>query len=70
MDAAIDLLRTAKTDAEKVAAYKAISEVWIRDAPAHVLVNYNQAIASTPDLHGLIRTGASITLYHEAWLDD
>ena len=68
LDAAIDLLRTADTDAKRIAAYKAISDVWIRDAPAHVLVNYSQAIASSTKVNGLVRTGASITLYKDAWL--
>lgn len=67
--AAVDQLRTADTDAKRVAAYKAITEVWFKDVPALSIVHYNQAMISTPKLNGMIRTGASIVLFHKAFLE-
>jgi peptide/nickel transport system substrate-binding protein len=69
MIAAVDLLRTADTDAKRVDAYKKISEIWIRDAPAHVTAMYVQAMVSTPKLNDIIRTGSAIVLFHKAWLE-
>jgi peptide/nickel transport system substrate-binding protein len=67
--AGIDGLRLADTDAKRTEAYKKISEAWIAGAPAHVLVNYDQTIASTQKLNGLVRTGSSIVLFDKAWLE-
>ncbi|MEO8692634.1 MAG: ABC transporter substrate-binding protein [Acidimicrobiales bacterium] len=69
MDAAIDLLRTADTDAKRTEAYKAISVIWVRDMPAHTIAIIPQAIVSTPKMHDIVRTGSSITLYNKAWLE-
>ena len=69
MDAAIDLLRTADTDAKRTEAYKKISEIWVRDMPAHVIAIIPQAIVHTPKMHDIVRTGSSITLYDKAWLE-
>jgi peptide/nickel transport system substrate-binding protein len=69
MDAAIDLLRTADTDAKRTEAYKQISLIWIRDAPAHVIAIVPQAIVHTTKMHDIVRTGSSITLYDKAWLE-
>jgi peptide/nickel transport system substrate-binding protein len=69
MDAAIDLLRTADTQDERVAAYRAVSEVWIRDMPAFVTGAVNQAVLHTPDLHGATRTAESTVLFDDAWLE-
>ena len=69
MDAAIDLLRTADTDAKRTEAYKQISLIWVRDMPAHVIAIIPQAIVSTPKMHDIVRTGSSITLYDKAWLE-
>jgi hypothetical protein len=69
MDAAIDLLRTADTDAKRTEAYRQISVIWIRDAPAHVIAIVPQAIVHTPKMHDIVRTGSSITLYGKAWIE-
>jgi peptide/nickel transport system substrate-binding protein len=69
MDAAIDLLRTADTDAKRTEGYKRISEIWIRDAPAHVIAIVPQAIVHTTKMHDIVRTGSSITLYDKAWIE-
>ena len=50
-------------------AYKKISEVWIRDAPAHVIAIVPQAIVHTTKMHDIVRTGSSITLYDKAWIE-
>jgi peptide/nickel transport system substrate-binding protein len=68
--AALELLRVANTTEKQVAAYKAISEVWIRDAPSHVITMIPQAMIHTPKLHGLERSAISLTLFDKAWLDN
>ncbi|HEV8297385.1 MAG TPA: ABC transporter substrate-binding protein [Acidimicrobiales bacterium] len=69
MDAAIDLLRVADTDAKRVAAYKAISEIWVRDVPAHVTTAIAQDLIHSPKLHDPQRTAASTILFDKAWLE-
>jgi ABC-type transport system substrate-binding protein len=68
-DAAVELLRTADTDPKRVEAYKKISEIWIRDLPAHVMT----AFAAGLDLHPQIarRTAHAYTSFHldKAWLE-
>ena len=68
MDAAIDQLRLADTDAKRVAAYKAISEIWVRDDPALVITQIPQDLIHTPKLHDPERSAASIVLFDKAWL--
>jgi hypothetical protein len=68
MDAAIDQLRLADTDAKRVAAYKAISEIWDRDDPAFVITQIPQDLIHTPKLHDPERSAASIVLFDKAWL--
>lgn len=68
MLAAVDLLRTADTDAKRVDAYRAISEIWVRDVPAHVITQIPQALIHTPNLQGAQRTAASSILFDNAWL--
>jgi peptide/nickel transport system substrate-binding protein len=69
MDAAMDLLRVAESEEERVEAYRAISEVWVEDVPAHVITTIAQSMVHTPEVHGLVRTGQSITLFHDAWME-
>jgi peptide/nickel transport system substrate-binding protein len=69
MDAAIDLLRTADTDAKRVEAYKKISELWVRDMPAMVTAALMQSLVHSPKLHDAQRTAASIILFDKAWLE-
>jgi peptide/nickel transport system substrate-binding protein len=69
MDAAIDQLRLADTDAKRVAAYKAISDIWVRDDPALVITQIPQALIHTPKLQNPQRTAASIVLFDKAWLE-
>jgi peptide/nickel transport system substrate-binding protein len=68
MDAAIDQLRLADTDPKREAAYRAISQIWVRDDPALVITQIPQDLIHTPKLHGAQRTAASIVLFDKAWL--
>jgi len=68
MDAGIEALRVADTDAKKIAAYKTISEVWIRDAPALVITYIPQAVITSPKVHGIVRTAQAVTLYDKAFM--
>jgi len=68
MDAGIEALRLADTDAKKIAAYKTISEVWIRDAPALVITYIPQAVITSAKVHGIVRTAQTVTLFDKAWI--
>jgi peptide/nickel transport system substrate-binding protein len=68
MDAGIEALRVADTDAKKIAAYKTISEIWIRDAPALVITYIPQAVVTSPKVHGINRDAQAITLFDKAWI--
>jgi ABC-type transport system substrate-binding protein len=69
MDAAIDLLRTADTDAKRTEAYKQITELWVRDMPAHIITGLQQGLIMTPKLHGVERTGQTAFHFSKAWLE-
>ena len=68
MDAGIEALRVADTDAKKIAAYKTISEIWIRDAPALVITYIPQAVIHSAKVHGIVRTAQAVTHYDKAWM--
>jgi ABC-type transport system substrate-binding protein len=68
MDAGIEALRVADTDAKKVAAYKTISEVWVRDAPALVITYIPQAVIHSAKVHGIVRTAQAVSHYDKAWM--
>jgi peptide/nickel transport system substrate-binding protein len=69
MDAAIEALRVADTDAKKIAAYKKISEIWLRDNPALVITYIPSAVIMSPKVHGIDRTGQSMTLFDKTWME-
>jgi peptide/nickel transport system substrate-binding protein len=69
MDTAIDLLRTADTQEKRVDAYRKISEIWIRDMPAHVITEIPQALIHSPKVHGPTRTAASNVLFDKTWIE-
>jgi peptide/nickel transport system substrate-binding protein len=68
MDAGIEALRVADTDAKKIAAYKTISEIWIRDAPALVITYIPQAVIHSAKVHGIVRTAQAVSYYDKAWM--
>ena len=68
MVAAVDKLRTAATDADRTAAYKAITEVWTRDVPAAVTYSAPSALLFTPKLQGAVRTAGANILFDKAFL--
>jgi hypothetical protein len=61
-------VRLAKTQQDRVAAYKKISDAWVRDMPAAVITAIPQALLFSSKLQGLIKTGEGITLFDKAWL--
>jgi ABC-type transport system substrate-binding protein len=65
---AVDLMRTASTDAERVAAYKAVTEVWTRDVPAVVTSSAPSALISSAKLQGAVRTAGANILFDKAFL--
>ena len=68
MVAAIDKMRTANTQTDRVAAVKAVSEIWVRDVPAHVITAIPQALVTSPKLQGAVRTAGSNVLFDKAFL--
>ena len=62
-------MRVADTDAKKVAAYKTISEIWLRDNPALVITYIPSAVIHSPKVHGIKRTGQSMSLFDKAWME-
>jgi ABC-type transport system substrate-binding protein len=68
MDAAVDLLRTADTDAKKIAAYKAISDVWIRDAPAAVMTAVDGGYVGSAKVSGVYRNAYQIVMFDKTWI--
>jgi len=68
MDAAVDLLRLADTDQKRIDAYKKISEIFIRDAPAAVIATVDGGFVGTPKLSGVYRNGYQIVMYDKAGL--
>jgi peptide/nickel transport system substrate-binding protein len=68
MVAAVDKMRTAGSQTERVAAVKAVSEVWVKDMPAHVITTVMQTLVMTPKLQGALRTAGSNVLFDKAFL--
>jgi peptide/nickel transport system substrate-binding protein len=68
MVSAIDKIRTAQSDADRVAAYKGVSDVWLRDMPAVVLAALPQSLISTNKLRGVTRTAGSNLIFDKAYL--
>jgi peptide/nickel transport system substrate-binding protein len=68
MVAAVDKIRTAQSDADRVAAYKGVSDIWLRDMPAAVLAALPQSLISTNKLKGVTRTAGSNLLFDKAYL--
>ena len=68
-DAATELLRVADTDPKRIDAYKKLSEIWIRDAPAAVMTALPQGWVHSPKLHGVQRTAYTSYLLDKAWLE-
>ena len=68
MDAALDALRVAATDATKTAALKKVAEVWNRDLPAMVVGDGVRVLAYSPKLQGVQPTAFQAVEYAKAWL--
>jgi peptide/nickel transport system substrate-binding protein len=68
MDAALDSLRTAGTDAQRTAAFGKIAEVWNRDVPAAILGPVVSAWVAGPKVRGLQFSTSDLMLLNNAWL--
>ncbi len=69
MVAAVDLMRTASTDAQRTAAYAAVTKIWTRDVPAVVTTSAPTALIFSAKLHGAVRTAGANILFDKAYLD-
>jgi peptide/nickel transport system substrate-binding protein len=68
MDAALDTLRVASTDAAKTAALKTVAQVWNRDLPAVVVGDGVRVLAYSSKLQGVQPTAFQAVEYAKAWL--
>jgi peptide/nickel transport system substrate-binding protein len=70
MDAALDALRAAATDAEKTAAYKRISDIYVRDVPMLVTAAVEEYVAWSGKVHDVYGTTATRVEFTKAWLSN
>jgi peptide/nickel transport system substrate-binding protein len=69
MDKGLDALRVADSKDERVAAYKQITETWLRDMPAAPIAEIPVAWVHNPKLHGVQATAAVTVFFDKAWLE-
>ena len=68
LDAAVDALRVANSDAKVTAAYKQIADTINRDPPFLPLAEITNAWVYPPRLHRAILSSGSLTLLDKPWL--
>ena len=69
MDAAIDLMRVADTDAKRTAAFKKFTEIFNRDAPGAIITPLDYALVYSAKLQGVQRSAQSEFHFDKAWLN-
>jgi peptide/nickel transport system substrate-binding protein len=69
IDAQINALRSAKTDAERKAAFEKILTIWKDEVPSVVYSNNPEVIASNKKVKGLKYNVATTVMFDKAWLD-
>jgi peptide/nickel transport system substrate-binding protein len=68
MDAAMDLMRVADTDAKRTEAFKQFTEIFNRDAPGAIITPLDYALVYTSKLQGVQRTAQAEFHFDKAWL--
>lgn len=68
MDAQIQLVRSAKSDAERKAALDKIQEIWRVDMPTPVYESLVEFIAWNKNVKGIKPTVASSVMFDKAWI--
>jgi peptide/nickel transport system substrate-binding protein len=68
-DQSLKDLRTAKSDDEKKAAFKRISEQVAAELPIFVWSKIESRIVYSQKLHGTQRNHSGVVLFHQAWLE-
>ena len=68
MDAALQQLLVAKTDADKKAAYAQISHVYANEVPFVNLASVEEFIAWSPSVHGVYTGSESEVYFDKTWL--
>ncbi len=68
MDAALQQLLVAKTDADKKAAYAQISHIYASDVPFLNLASVEEFIAWTSSVHGVYAGSQSEVYFDKTWL--
>ena len=69
IDTQINALRSAKTDAERKAAFEKILTIWKDEVPSVVYSNNPEVIASNKKVKGLKFNVATTAMFDKAWLD-
>jgi peptide/nickel transport system substrate-binding protein len=68
MDAALQQLLVAKTDADKKAAYGKISQVYVQEAPFLSLATVEEFVAWGANVHGVYAGSQSEVYFDKTWL--
>ena len=68
MDAQIQLVRSAKNDAERKAALDKIQEIWRQDMPTPVYESLIELIAWNKNIKGIRPTVATTVMFDKAWI--
>ena len=69
IDAQIQALKVAKTDAERKAAFEKILPIWKEEVPSIVYSNNPEVIANSKKVKGLKYTVSTSVLFDKAWID-
>jgi peptide/nickel transport system substrate-binding protein len=69
IDAQIQALKVAKTDAERKSAFDKILTVWKDEVPSVVYSNNPEVIASNKKVKGLKYNVATTVMFDKAWID-
>jgi peptide/nickel transport system substrate-binding protein len=68
VDAQIQLVRSAKSDAERKAALDKIQEIWRQDMPTPIYESLVEMIAWNKNIQGIRPTVASVVMFDKAWI--
>jgi peptide/nickel transport system substrate-binding protein len=69
MDAAIDALYQATTEAEVTEAMAGIQEVWNEDPPWALIFAAQWFVGWSDEVHGIVPTRDAAVMFHDAYVD-
>ncbi len=68
MDAQIQLVRSAKSDADRKAALDKIQDIWRQDTPSVIYESLVEVIAWNKNIQGIRPTVATVVMFDKAWI--